>query len=155
MGFDLKKYKKTKFEHATADVPLPPVFADFFGEGEAPVWKVRGLTGQEIGRVQVAAAKNLNLSAMADAMASGKGKEKVKAFKEMLGVDEEKTPQALAEAFEKIVIGSVEPKVDLENVILLCTRSPTAFYNIHARIKELTDGGMVPGKSKGSTPTQG
>lgn len=154
MGFDLKRFRKTKFEHQTDEVPLPPVFKEFFGEGDPLVWKVRGLTGQEIGRAQVAAAKNLNLSAMVDAMASGKGKEKVKAFKEMLGVDEEKTPQALAEAFEKIVIGSVEPKVDLEDVLLLCTRSPTAFYNIHAKIKILTDGGMVPGKSKGSTPTQ-
>ena len=153
MSFDVKKYKKTKFEHQFVDVPLPPVFSEFFDKDEKPVWKVRGLTGQELGRAQVAAAKNQNMADMIEAMTSGKSKEKIKAFKGMLGIDDGKTPQALAEAFEKIVIGSVEPVVDLELALLVCTRSPEAFYSIHAAIKKLTDGGMIPGESKGSTQT--
>ena len=148
MSFDIKKYKKTKFEHQTVDVPLPPSFADFFGEGEKLVWKVRGLTGQELGRAQVAAQKNQNLSAMVEALITGKDKAKTKAFKEMLGVDDEKTPQAMAEAFEKVRLGSVEPAADLELVLMLCTRSPTAFFNINLEIKKLTEGGMLPGKPK-------
>ena len=42
-GFDLKKFRNTKFEPRFEDVPVPDL-KDFFGEGaEAPVWRVREL----------------------------------------------------------------------------------------------------------------
>lgn len=154
MDFDFKAYRKAKFERQTAEVPLPAVMGEFYkGEGP-PVWKVQGLTGHEIGRVQVAAAKNTNIAAMIEAMAAGKKADKVSAYKKMLGTDETQTPQEMAEAFEKIVLGSIDPVVDIQDVLLLCERSAVAFFNIHATIKRLTDGGMMPGKSKGSTQTQ-
>jgi len=150
MPFDVKKFKKTTFEHAFGEVPLPAVFNDFFDKGEPRVWKVRGLTGQEVGRAAIAAQKNKNLAAMLEAAGTESFRKLSKMYKELAGTDKEKVPQEIAEAMEKIIIGSVEPIADIELVALLCTRSATAFYAISKKIRDLTEGGMVPGKPAGS-----
>lgn len=152
MPFDVKKYKNTPFYHPEYDVPLTPAdrFKMFFDEGEKPVWRVRGLTGQEIGKAAMASQKNRNVAAMFEAVETGSYQKILKMYKELAGLDKDKVPQEIAEALDKIVMASVEPKADLELVVLLCTRSAASFYRINVKIKELTEGGMMPGKPKGS-----
>lgn len=146
MPFDIKKFKNTQFTHQIGEVPLPAVFNDFFDKKEKAVWKVRGLTGQEVGRAALAAQKNKNLAGMFEAANSDSYQKIIKMYKELAGTDDKNVPQQIAEAMEKIIIGSVEPKADIELVVLICTRSASAFYAINLKIKELTEGGMVPGK---------
>lgn len=149
MPFDVKKFKRTKFIHAVGEVPLPAVFNDFFDKGEKPVWIVRGLTGQEVGRAALAAQKNKHLAAMLEASESESYQKILKMYKDLAGTSD-KVPQQVAEAMEKIIVASVEPKADMDLVDLLCTRSATAFFAITLKIKELTEGGMLPGKPKSS-----
>jgi len=154
MSFDAKKFKKTKFQTRTEDVPVKDLSA-FFGEGETYVWTVRGLTGQELGRTKEAAARNKNFSAILEALESASKSEKVKGLKKALGVDE--VPQAIAERIEQLVLGSVEPACDTDLALMLCERFPVEFYALTNKILELTGKGMEPGKPKGSggTPESG
>lgn len=153
--FDVKKFKSAKFEHQTQDVPLPEKFREFFTDPkEKLVWKVRGLTGQELGYAANYANRNKNIMASIEAMAGGTKADMVKAYKDLYGSDATATPQQTAEAIEKMMIASVDPVCDLETAIKVCTVSATAFYSIALAIKLLTDGGMVPGKPKGSGKVQ-
>ncbi|MBF0395774.1 MAG: hypothetical protein HQK78_03305, partial [Desulfobacterales bacterium] len=60
MSFDVKKFLKTKFIPREEEVLLPDL-KDFFGEQEAASWKIRGLTGQELGQCNEAASRNKNV----------------------------------------------------------------------------------------------
>ena len=151
MSFDIKKFKKAKFQTRTEDVKVPDLAA-FFGDGEAAVWKVRGLTGQELGRTKEAAAKNKNLSAMVEAIASSSKNEKVQGIKDALGLGDE-IPQDIAERVEQLVTGSIEPGCDTDLALLICERFPVDFYAISNKILRLTGKGMEPGKPNGSGKT--
>ena len=61
--FDSKKFLKTKFTPRTADVPVPDL-REFFSDGTPAVWKVRGLTGHELGRAAEAAERNKSVLAI-------------------------------------------------------------------------------------------
>ncbi len=69
MGFDASRFMKEKFLHRIEDVPVPDL-KDFFPEGEEPVWKVRGLTGQEMGRMMEAPSRVKNYAALLERLAS-------------------------------------------------------------------------------------
>jgi len=150
--FDTKKFKKTKFQNRTEEVPVADL-AEFFDEGESPVWVVRGLTGQEVGQTKEAAAKNKNLSAVIEALEAAAKSEKVQGLTKALGVDE--IPQNIAERFEQLTLGSVEPTCDVDLARLLCERYPVMFYELTNKILALTGKGMEPGKPKGSGKTPG
>jgi len=152
MTFDNKKFKRTKFKQRTEAVPVADL-ADFFPDDEEPVWEVRGLTGQELGRTKEAAAKNKNMSALVDALESSVDSDKIDAMRTALGVGEE-TPQNIAERLEQLVLGSVAPECDMETAVLLCERFPIEFYTLTNTVLKLTGKGMEPGKRKdsGTTP---
>jgi hypothetical protein len=59
-----------------------PDLKEFFEEGAEPLWRVRNLTGHELGRVNEAAERNKNVSAILEALVSANAKEKVEAVKE-------------------------------------------------------------------------
>ncbi|SCY44694.1 hypothetical protein [Desulfoluna spongiiphila] len=147
MSFDVKKFKKTKFQTRTEDVPVKDLSA-YFEEGENPVWVVRGLTGQELGQTKEAAARNKNFAAILEAIEASTKNEKVQGLKKALGVDE--VPQNIAERIEQLVLGSVEPACDTDLALMLCERFPVEFYTLTNKILELTGKGMEPGKPKGS-----
>lgn len=149
--FDKKKFMQAKFEPRTEDVPVPDL-AEFFPDlkdGEIPVWKVRGLSGVELGHCSEEADRNKNISAIVDGMASSIPKEKTKAVKELLGVGG-KVPQDIAKRIAHFEAGSVEPKVDKEFAVRFCKVYPVEFYQCTNTIMKLTGQGHVPGKPKGS-----
>lgn len=148
--FDAKKFRKTKYTKRTEDIDVPDL-AQFFPEDEKPVWKIQGLTGQELGDTKEAAAKNKNFAAMIDAIASKTTKEKIEGMKTALGVGT--LSDNIAERIEQLVLGSIEPKIDTEIAVLLCTRYPVDFYNITNKILILTGQGMKPGELKSSGKT--
>lgn len=152
MPFDAKKFLKTKFTPRTVEVPVPDLAA-FFPDGAKPVWKVRGLTGQELGRANEAAERNKNVAALLEGIASGVAKEQTEAVKELLGVGGS-TPQDIAKRLEHLAIGSVDPKCPADLAIRLCETFPVEFFQITNRIVQLTGQGQMPGKQppSGETP---
>jgi len=155
MSFDAKKFLKTKFTARTEPVPVPDL-QTFFAEGEKPVWTVRGLTGQELGRTNEAAEKNRNVAAILEGLISADAKEKAQAVKELLGVGGS-TPADIAKRLECLVIGSVDPPCTLDLAVRLCETFPVEFFQITNVITKLTGQGQLPGKQppSGGTPKSG
>lgn len=153
MAFDDKKFLKTKWAPRIDDVPVPDM-RDFFPEGETPVWKVRGLTGQELGRANEAADRSKSIVAAIEAIAGGSDKERAQAVAGLLGVGKD-TPQDVAKRIQFLAIGSVEPVCSPELAVRICEVYPVEFYQITTRILQLTGQGQMPGKAQPSGGTQG
>lgn len=152
MGFDAKEFLRTKWTPRTEDVPVPDL-KDFFPEGEKLLWKVRGLTGVELGRVAEAAERNKNVETIIEMVGSEYSKEKIAAIKEMLGLGGS-VPQDVAKRLEYLVIGSVDPKCTLDLAVRICEVRALDFYRLTNSIKDLSGQGHVPGKQppSGETP---
>lgn len=152
MPFDAKKFLKTKFIARTEEVPVPDMAA-FFPDDAKAVWKVRGLTGQELGRANEAAERNKNVAAILEGISSGVAKEQTEAVKELLGVGGA-TPADIAKRLEHLTVGSVDPKCTIDLAVRLCETFPIEFFQITNKIMELTGRGQMPGKQppSGETP---
>jgi len=148
MSFDAKKFLKTKFVPRTAEVPVPDLAA-FFEEGMPTVWKIRGLTGHELGRVNEAADRNKNMAAILEGLASEASKDKAEAVKDMLGLGKD-TPQDIAKRIEQLTIASIDPKCTTDLAVRLCEVYPIEFYQITNMILQLTGQGQMPGKPQPS-----
>jgi hypothetical protein len=153
MSFDKKRFMKTSFEPRTEAVPVPDL-KDFFGEGAEALWKVRGLTGHELGKVNEAEERNRNLVAIMEALVSVKAAEKADAVKKLIGLDDS-TPSDIARRLEMLVIGSEDPACDQEMSVRICTHFPIEFIQLTNTITKLTGmGAQVKKKpsSSGMTP---
>lgn len=154
MPFDTRQFMKTKFIPRQEAVPVPDL-KEFFtdlADKEVPLWTVRGLTGQELGSCNEAAARNKNIGAILEGLADSSRKEKVASIRKLLGIGE--TPQDVAKRIEMLLTGSVEPSVDIELAVKLCETFPVEFYQLTTKITQLTGQGHVPGKSKASGNSQ-
>jgi len=151
MPFDSKKFLKTKFTPRTADVPVPEM-RDFFPEGAMPVWKVRGLTGQELGRAAEAADRNKNMVAILEGLVADSAKDKAEAIKELLGIGGVAAPD-IAKRIEHMSIGSVDPPCAPDLAVRICEVYPIEFFQITNKIVELTGRGQTPGKQTPSGAT--
>lgn len=152
MAFDSKRFMKEKFEPRTESVPLPSL-ASWFGDGDEPVWVIRGLEGAEFARTQEAGAKAVAAGDLAKALAAAAGsKEKVEAIMVAAGLpaDMKKQPKDLVIRLEMLAIASVQPAIDLQVAIKLAQAFPIEFFDLTNRIINLTGQGMQPGKSKPS-----
>lgn len=154
MPFDVKKFMKTRFTPREEAVDVPDL-KDFFEEQDGPQWKVRGLTGQELAKAKEAAEKNRNITAILEALAGGKTREKADSIKKLLGIADGETPADIARRVEALTIGSIEPVCDLELALKLCETCPIEFYLLTNKITELTGKGHVPGKAPPSGRTEG
>jgi hypothetical protein len=151
MGFNSKKFLKTKFAPRTFDVPVPDM-KEFFEEGTPAIWKVRGLTGQELGRSNEASSKHKSIVAIIEGITSSSSKENADAVKDLLGLGAA-TPTDIAKRLEHLCLGSVEPACTLDLAVRICEAYPVEFYQITNKIMELTGQGQVPGKQKPSGVT--
>lgn len=147
MGFDTKKFKNADFKDRVETVPVPEL-KEFFEKDEKPVWKVRNLTGIEVGRINETGDKYKRLGAASKAM-DGNDKEKVEAFKTLFGISETMSSKTAMHT-EVLIAGSVEPLCDVGLASMIRDRFPVAFANITGRIYKLTGMGAEPGKPKSS-----
>ena len=152
MGFDVKKFTKQKFQARIAEIPVPDLQA-FFPEGEKAVWKVRGLTGQELGRSNEAAERNKNIAAILSGLTSGSDREVAQAVKDLVGVGGN-TPADISKRLEHLILGSVDPVCTHDLAVKLCEVYPVEFYQITNAIVRLTGQGQLPGKPQPSGATQ-
>jgi len=148
MGFDKKKFLKTKFSARTEAVPVPDM-KDYFPEGEEAVWTVRGLTGQEMGRANEAADRSKVAVALVEALVKGSDQERKDAAKDLLGVGSGAT-EDIAKRIEYLVTASIDPACSHELAVRVCEVFPIEFYQLTTAIFRLTGKGQEPGKSKPS-----
>lgn len=138
--FDRKKFVSEKFERRTKKVTLKDL-KPWFGESE-PAWLVRGLTGEELSRVNEAANKNAISSKLLELVMAKTDKETLDAVKAQLGLGDD-TPADLARRLEMLSIGSVEPEVDIELAVRLAESFPIEFATLTNEITTLTGLGSV------------
>jgi len=147
-GFDTKKFLKTRFSPRTADVSVPDL-KDYFPAGEKPVWKVRGLTGQEVGTARQASANRKDLGAIMDGLLGSAGEEKARAVREMMNLSGD-IPEDVVKRIAYLTVGSVDPPGSEELSVFLCENFPVTFYDITNQILVLTGLGRMPGKQEPS-----
>jgi hypothetical protein len=146
MPFNPTAFMKAEFRPRTADIPVKSL-ADFFDEGEEPVWKVRGLTGEEVARTREIDAKMKRMTALAEAFEAASKSEIVAELKQSFGIGND-TPLDFNKRVDQIVYGSVDPEVTQEQVVKLARVAPIEFYTISQRILELTGLGQEAEKKR-------
>ena len=137
MPFDLDRFERAKFAPRQQNVPVEAL-ADFFAEGEAPVWVVRGLSANELHRAMEAATRQKSVEAVVRAIAAGG--DQVQAVRQALGLTAD-TPGEIAKRLEMLVMGSVAPKIELPAAVKLAEAFPVEFLSLTNTITELTGKG--------------
>ena len=137
MPFDLERFERSKFAFRQQSVPVEAL-ADFFAEGESPVWVVRGLSANELHRAMEAATRQKSVEAVVRAIAAGG--DQVQAVRQALGLTAD-TPGEIAKRLEMLVMGSVAPKIELPAAVKLAEAFPVEFLSLTNTITELTGKG--------------
>lgn len=152
---DLQKFTDASLAPREAEIDVPEL-ADFFGKGEKPIWRVRGLTGAELGRCNEMAEKGAdNVRALVRALA-GDG-DKAASIRQTVGLDDESVPPDVSRRIEMLAIASVSPAIGRDHrdtAVKLSEAYPTVFYSLTNRILNLTGQGAELGKPKRSGKTQ-
>jgi len=149
--FDAKRFLNMPFTAREDDVRVPDL-RDFFPEGEEPVWRVRGLTGQELGVAIHAAERNKNAEAILDGIASSVSSRKADAIRKLLGERGDVTDD-VARRLEMFVMGSVTPEADMQLAVKMCRVYPIEFLQITNAVNKLTGMGQVAKKKPPSSGT--
>ena len=143
MGCKSKEFHKAKFQPRTTDVSVPGL-ADWF-DGPS-IWKVRGLTGNELGRCNELAERNRkSISDIVRALIANNGSETAEAIQGLVSLSDD-VPQDVARRIEYMIAGSVDPDCPVERAVLLNQAFPIEFRIISEEIFKLTGQGHVPGK---------
>jgi len=152
MAFNIKTFKTAKFTAREGLVQVPRLTA-FFGDGENPVWKVRGLTGRELGKANEASAKYRNVRAIIEGLMSTGAADKAESIKKLVGMGDD-TPEDIVKRMDMLIMASVDPVADEDLAIKLCEKFPIEFYDITNEIVKLTGQGHVLGKQQPSGETK-
>jgi hypothetical protein len=138
MPFDLAGFERAKFEARRGRVPVPAL-AQWFSDGEAAEWEVRGLNSSELHRAMEAAKRQHNIETVVRAIASGG--DQAEAVRKAIGLVAD-TPGEIAKRLEMLVMGSITPKVELPIAVKLAESFPVEFLLITNEITELTGRGF-------------
>ena len=143
MGFGVHGFGSRAFVAREAEVDVDDMAA-FFGD-DKPVWRVRGLTADELSVCNTSSDKAKNISAIVDALAGASESEKAEAIKAALGIDEAMQPDTV-KRMEMLRIASVEPTCDMQTAVKLANVFPIEFFAITNKIMELTGLGQKAGE---------
>ncbi len=113
---------KTTFEPRTKEVELGAL-SEYFEKIE-----VRGLTGEELARVNESVERNEKLGLVAQAL-GGSNEEQINAFKRLMGFMEEH-PDDFIKRVETLKIGCVVPEFDQQMTLKLAKNFPQEFMLI-------------------------
>lgn len=140
--FNANKFEATAFSPRIGEIKVPAL-STFFGEGEDPVWKVRGVTGEEFAKANEAVDRSKNLSALVSVLERSTGlEEKTEAIREALGLGDKVTGD-LAKRMELFVAGSVDPEATIGLAVKMAGSFPVEFWLITNEITKLTGLGAV------------
>lgn len=152
MSFDSKKFLSSGLHPREIDVPVPDL-KDYFQEDAKPVFRVRGLTGHELGAAQEAVEQYRNVRAIVEGLTGPRTDEARDAIERLVGKGG-KTPQEIVKRLEYLKIGCLDPIVDQDLASRICTYFPITFYALTNEIVRLTGLGHQPGKPQSSGMTK-
>jgi len=153
MGLDIKAFINEQFKPRTKDMPVPQL-AKWFKNGAKPIWKVRSIDADEIGRADEATANEGVTTKLLEALTSMNSPEVSEKVKELMGKSAD-TPKTTAKRVYHLIYGSVDPKCDFELAGKLRKSFPVIFYELTNEILSLSGQGFEPGKQKPSGVTKG
>lgn len=145
-GFDIQAFLSADLSPREEEVSVEGL-QQFFPEGEAPLWKIRGLTASEIAKATDAGMRNKNFDSILTAISATSKNEKVKEFRKAFGVSDD-VPAEIVKRIEHLVFGSVSPEVDQQIAVKLANAFPIEFYDLTNRITRLSGMGMEIAKEK-------
>lgn len=147
-NFDLGAFRKAKFTPREEDVPLAELaeagLAESGEAGKKPaevVFRVRGLTAQELAKADEEADSSQLLAKVAERLA-GSEAEKVQALVDGLGLGQG-TPKTLAKKIAHVQMGVIDPEMKVTDVAKLADAFPMEFTKLANRIYGLTGKGKV------------
>lgn len=151
MGFDTNKFEKTEFQHREEEVKIrSEALKSFFDSESQPVFRVRGLTGEEMARVNEAETKQSNLSAIVEALATGGESQKVEAIRQAVGLAGDDVPADYAKRIETVSLGCIDPELDEQMTVKIFEVAAADAYNLSNKIWELSGQGLQPGEPRPS-----
>jgi len=154
MAFDAGAFLAAKLETRTEDVRVPELAA-WFGEGEEPIWRVRGLVANELVKSESAKQRLSRETALLDALASGKYSSIVEGFRSLVGRNDEEVDPEVARRLELLCFGSVQPECSMELSVRMGEHFPVSFLLLTNTILKLTgQGSDAPKKRKSSGDDQ-
>ncbi len=142
MSFNVKKFQTANFTDRIESVAVP-MLSQFFSKNDQPVWKIRGLTGEESAIAKQAVQDNKNIDAVLQAVGSNNKKELVEGIKELAGLSADSVPDELVQRYSWIEQGSVDPVCTHEMAMKLALNFPQDFYLLTNKIMALTGKGRV------------
>jgi hypothetical protein len=148
MAFDMQRFEAARFEPRTRTLTVEAL-ASFFDEGEAPEWKVRGLTSNELHRALEAGKRQSSVEAIVKAIVSSA--DQANAIRSALGLTTD-TPGEIAKRLEMMCAGSLVPRIELPAAVKLAEAFPIEFLQITNTITELTGQGADMGKPAAASP---
>jgi len=153
MPFDAKAFMQARLTARTRAVGVPTL-RRWFGQDDRPIWKVRGLTANELAKVNDAERRNKREAALLDALSDGTRAEIVKEIQHALGRSDDTMPD-LARRLEMLIAGSVEPVCSEDMAVKIAEKFPVQFYELTNIILDLTgQGSDVSKKPEPSTDEQ-
>lgn len=137
MGFDLERFAAAKFEPRRSKIDVEALAA-WFDEGEAPVWEVRGLNANELHQAIEAGKRQSSIDAIVRAIAASG--DVADAVRKALGLSGD-IPGENAKRLEMLVLGSISPKIELHQAVILAQAFPVEFLLLTNEIMALTGKG--------------
>jgi len=141
MGFDISKFERTNFVERTGELRFPGLQV-FFDEDEDPIFKVRGLTAEEIYSAKHDANKGKVLTEIVGKLSGGKDREKAAAILEAMGMNDD-APAELIQIYSHLEQGLIEPKLTRPQVIRLARAFPIEVAQLNNLILELSGKGAI------------
>lgn len=131
------QFEAAKFEARTETMTIPAL-AEFFSDGAAPEFVVRGLSASELQRSIEAGTRQNAIETVVKAISSQK--DQVETIRKALGLASD-TPGEIAKRMEMLVQGCVRPTLTHAVVAKLAEVCPIEFYDITNKIVNLTGQG--------------
>ena len=144
-----------KLQRREAAIPVPAL-AWMFPEGEEAVWVVRNLGSSEHWQAAQSGERDKKLVELVRAMAAGD--QQAEALRATLGIGSDDVPDEVRKRIAQIEMATVKPDIPADFrhdlVVRISENHPEEFFKISNKVMELTMGGSVMGKPKGSTKTR-
>lgn len=157
--FDVGKFQATQFkprEKAVLVSDLAPFFSTNGKKADPKktFWTVRGLTAEELARVNEASTGETQkrYQAMMELLTTMGKHSNMDGLEKWLGISDD-SPQEYVRRLEMLIAGSVEPKTDRALAVRLADAFPIEFLRLTNTITELTGLGKQWGEPSDSGQT--
>jgi hypothetical protein len=152
--FNTSAFMTQKFARREDEVEIKDsTLLEFFPEGKKAVWKIQGLTADELARCDSAAETYEKVAAVAKGLAGDNAAKITEAIQKILGTGTDVHTEVVRRQ-EHLIYGSVSPKITKPMAVRIAEVAPVEFFAITNKILELTGLGQIAGKSKPSGKEQ-